>query len=69
MYIPRDWEFGSAWQNFGISGGLNPSFGTPLVNRERVIKLRGRTAIPVISKGDGQQFKHEQTELNNNASI
>jgi hypothetical protein len=38
-----------------------------MVNREGVLKLRGRTVIPVISKGDGQQFKHEETELNNNA--
>jgi hypothetical protein len=36
MYIPRNWEFGSALanlRNFGGGGGLNPQttpFGTPL---------------------------------------
>jgi hypothetical protein len=36
------------------------------INREEVLKWRGRTGIPVMSKGDGQQFKHEGTEMNSN---
>jgi hypothetical protein len=33
MYIPRNWEFGSALQNFEISGWVvePPSLGTPLI--------------------------------------
>jgi hypothetical protein len=33
MYIPRNWEFGSALSNVGISGGggVETPFGTPLI--------------------------------------
>jgi len=29
------------------------------VNRKEILKLQGRTRIPVISTGDGQHFKPE----------
>jgi hypothetical protein len=32
MYFPQDWEFGSAFQNFGIwgGGGVNPPNPSPV---------------------------------------
>jgi hypothetical protein len=38
------------------------------VNREELLKLRGRTRIPVTSKRDGQRIKPGQTEMKNSAS-
>lgn len=38
------------------------------VNRGEFKKLRDRTRIPVVSKRDGQHFKPEYTEINDNNS-
>jgi hypothetical protein len=41
MYIPRNWEFGSAFQNFGISGegGVETPLPAPSVRRSLLSSL------------------------------
>jgi hypothetical protein len=61
MYIPRDWEFGSALANFGISGGkwLNPNPPGRVVEPPN-LALLGTPLADV--KPEGKEEKEERLQ-------